>query len=1024
MKKSATQKRSTGTGRQLCRFLLVVLACCLTWSMSALAQEKTIRGRITTEGGTPVAGASVTVKGSSTGTMTDANGDFSISAAKGAVLVVSSVGYTARELIVGDDTQVNAMLLPTATDISEVVVVGYGTQKKRNLTGSVASVNLESQRDAPNTNIGQYLQGSVPGLNVGISTFAGGTPPISIRGQVTLSGTQNVLIILDGVQYTGSLSSINPDDIATIDVLKDQSSTAVYGAQAANGVILITSRKGRYNQSKPRISVSSSFTHQQPTIGNMRPMNRDELLNELRQGWYHLAYFGPDFTTPRPSFSLDSVADASWKDPATQTILTEDFDWFDAATNNGSIVENSLSISGGSERFNYLLSGALVDQKGFIINDKFKRKTLRANLETKALEWWKIGLISSISLVNQDGAEPNFGSINRMPAVVNPYNADGSLKPFPLNTLEPSPLATYLVDDFERHTYLFGNIYTEIDFPFIKGLNYRMNFGNNYRLDKLYRASEFDGGGQGRAFKETQNYYDYTFDNILTYNRTFGDHGITATLLYGAVERKYERSFAEGIGFTRLTLGYNNLALASQQRIQSSAYEEALNYQMGRLNYSFKDKYLLTATLRRDGFSGFAKNNKYGTFPVLALGWIISDEKWLEKFTVIDFLKLRAGFGATGNQTQRYASLSNVTTNAAYVFGDGAGTAFGQFVETLGNDDLKWERTQGINVGIDFTMLNNRLTGTFDYYKNQTRDLLYRVAIPQATGFNDINSNLGRIDNTGFEAQITYRIIENKNFRWSTTINFATNKNEIKTLTGVDGDGDGKEDDLVTSGLFIGKSIGTVYDYQLDGIYQIGDPLMPGFFEGSYRVVDQNKDNDITSVFDRVFLGRREPAYRWSLFNRFEYKGFTLTFFLNAVQGGKNGYLGANPLLYYREDNSIRINYLRSMDFWSPTNPDGRYPRIVRGQHSRVEPPRWDDRSFIRIQDVSLSYNLASSLLSKMKVQSVNLYVSGKNLHTFTDWDGWDPEALNTDNPPLPVGQVHNGRPVLRAFTIGLNIVY
>lgn len=1023
MKKTKKLKNNKSIVRlSISRILTMVLftACLLARPPLSFAQDQAIHGRVTSDGGDPVPGASVVIKGTNKGQTTKANGEFSIAAAKGAVLIISSIGYASQEITVGDNASINVQLSAATKDIGEVVVVGYGTQRKKDLTGAVASVNLETLREAPNTNIGQYLQGTVPGLNVGIATVAGGTPPISIRGRVTLNGNQNVLIILDGIQYTGSLAYINPDDIATIDVLKDASSTAVYGAQASNGVILITSRKGKINQ-KPRIAFSTSYTNQYPTIGNLKPYDREGYLNYLKEAFYDKAYLAPDYTTPNPAFKIEDVADNSIRD-GQGGLLPNNYDWFGDGTNTGTISESNLSISGGGDRVTYLLSGSLVDQKGFIINDKFKRKSIRANIETRPLSWWKVGLLSSAAFMNQDGAEPSFGSLQRMTPLIVPYDADGKLIPFPMNTLEPNPFTTYKVDDYDRTSYYFANIYTDIDFPFLKGLNYRMNFGNNYRLTKHFFSSIYDAGQTGRAYKEFQNYYDYTFDNILTYSKTFGSHDITATLLYGAVGRKSDSTFSEARGFPRLTLSYNNLSQGSIQLAQSGAWEENLAYQMARVNYKFRDKYLLTAILRRDGFSGFAKNNKYGTFPVLALGWILSEENFMKGITPLNYLKLRAGYGVTGNQTSRYTSIARVTTSAAYVYGDGGTTAFGQQVSSLGNDNLKWERTKGLNVGVDFAAFNNRLSGSLDYYRNNTYDLLYSVAIPGVTGFNNIYTNLGQIRNAGFEAALNYNVIDKKDFKWSATFNFSANNNKIVTLTGVDANGDGKEDDLVSSSLFVGKSIRAIYDYQLDGIYQLNDTRIPGFPVGAVRIVDQNKDNDITQQSDRVFLGRQEPAYRMSLFQTFSYKALTLSLFLNSVQGGKDGYLGNNNPSFFREDNSIRVNNLQGIDFWSPSNPNGKYPRNISGSRAKIEPNMYQDRSFVRLQDVSLSYNLASTLLKKFKAQSINLYVSGKNLYTWTNWEGWDPEA--NDNDGNPMGLIIGGRPVLRGFTVGLSIVY
>lgn len=382
---------------------------------------------------------------------------------------------------------------------------------------------------------------------------------------------------------------------------------------------------------------------------------------------------------------------------------------------------------------------------------------------------------------------------------------------------------------------------------------------------------------------------------------------------------------------------------------------------------------------------------------------------------MINFLKLRVGYGVIGNQTQRYQSLSRVTTNSSYVFGDGGTTAYGQQVATLENPNLRWEKTTGVNAGVDFTLLNNRLSGSLEYYNNNTTDLLYPVRIPAVTGFDTIMTNLGKINNIGFEAGLTYKIMNKKDFSWSATFNFWINSNKIKTLTGQDANGDGIEDDLIASGLFINKSIQTIFDYKADGIYQLTDTRLSGFQVGSYRVVDLDKNNDITAA-DRMFLGRREPAYRFSLYNTLNYKNLALSFFINSIQGGKDGYLANTMRLYYREDNSVRNNELNKVDFWSPRNPNGKYPRIISGSHSKVEPNLYESRSFVRLQDVSLSYQLPAKILGKIKAQAINIYVSGKNLITWTNWEGWDPETGQ--------GLLLDGRPALKAITFGIHVTY
>ena len=1016
MNKKLPSARST-----LLAFLCILMLQPLT--SGAQGNNSTIKGAVHDESNQPIPSVSVVIRNSqgnfSSGGQTDATGAFTIRVPAGGPyeVIFSSLGFERQilsgyHLKQGETVTLNVSLTASVNSLENVVVVGYGTQKKKDVTGSVASVNLEIMKNTPNTNLGQLLQGTVPGLNVGVSTSAGGTPPVSVRGQVTLNGNTSVLIILDGIQYSGSLSSINPDDIASIDVLKDASATAVYGAQAANGVILVTSRKGRAGQ-KPRIAYSGSYSSQKPTV-DLRPLNREEYLQRVTDAFWRQAYMGPDFTEPNPAFNVATRVDASMRD-ASGNLLPNDYDWWGNATRPGSIWENNLSISGGAENVSYLLSGSMVDQSNFIRNDLFKRKTLRANLEIKPLTFWKIGLVSSGSFVNQDGAEPTMSEIIRHAPLLAPFDAKGDLIPSPTNSVTFNPFRTFYVDDRDRNQYYFANIYSDLDIPFIKGLNYRLNFGNNLRNSQHYFASRYDGGFTGRAYKQNEEYYDYTLDNILTYSKRLGLHDFTLTGVYGAVERKFSSTFANGVGFSRLNLSWNNIQGASIQEVTTNAWSEALNYQMGRLNYKYDDKYLLTATLRRDGFSGFAENSKYAFFPSVGLGWVLSSESFMAKLSTVNLLKLRASYGSIGNHTGRYTSLARVETNSAYVFGDGAGTAFGQQVASLPNPNLKWERTQGLNLGIDFGLLNNRLSGTLEYYSNNTFDLLYNVTVPSITGFNGIQTNLGKIHNTGFEAAITYKVVDKKDFNWSVTYNIWTNNNKIVTLTGVDADGDGKEDDLVADGLFIGRSIGTIFNYQAGPVYQLNETPMPGFQTGSLRVVDQNKDNDITPA-DRVFLGSSQPAYRMSLFNTASYKGFTLSFILNSIQGGKNGYLANNIRLFFRDDNNIRDNDLNGVDYWSPRNPNGAHPRVVDGSQSKINPPVYKSRSFIRLQDISLSYNLRTSMLERIKAQSVSIFASAKNLATWTNWEGWDPETGQ--------GLTLGGRPVMRSMAVGLSITY
>lgn len=967
-----------------------------------------VTGKVTDgQTGEPIPGVTVRVNGTTDGTSTDANGRYSLTVSKAqAVLVFSALGYEPFERTVGTEKLINVILTPSNNNLDEVVVVGYGTQKRQFLTGSVARADLESFRNAPNSNFVQMLQGTVAGLNVGQVNVTGQTPSLQVRGQNTISGNTDVLIVLDGIQFNGSLQSINPDDIETIDILKDASSTAVYGAQAANGVILVTTKKGKAQ--KPRISFSSSYAMSEPRA-NLRPMKPDEYLEHVKLLYYQRAYLAPDYLMPDPNFDVVNFVDPSNRQSVG--VLNSAYDWWDESTQIGHIFDNRVSINGGSDNFNYLLSFNSTDQEGYIVNDLFKRKTGRINLESKVAPWWTIGVQSFGTFINKDGNEPSLAELTRASPFISPYKVDGELNQSPDGTIAINPYFNRFVDDVERDNFLFANLFTDIKFPFLKGLSYRINYGNNYRIFKRYRFSEYAQNQTGEGYKNHTFYNDYTFDNILTYKRDFKKHSVEATLLYGLMERQNQSTNATGRQFSRTTLGYDALEQGGIQLVSSDDWKDALNYQMARLNYIFNDKYFITGTVRRDGFSGFAANHKWGTFPSISAGWILSKESFL-KTPWLKFLKLRGGYGISGNQTPRYSSLARVSSSAVYVFGDGSGPAFGQQQTSMANADLQWEKAAGLNIGVDFEFLKgSRIAGNIDVYNNITRDLLYAVSIPYATGYPVIQSNVGKLRNRGIDLSVTGKVFTNRKFGWHSTVTLSSNSNRILSLLGQDKDGDGVEDDLTASGLFINRPLGAAYSYQTDGLYQIGDEIRAGYYPGTYRIVDQDGDNLITPANDRVILGSSEPAYRISWLNNFRYGNFNLSVFVNSIQGGRDGYLGFNSNPIQLNDNTVRWNYLSGMDYWQPNNPNAFNP--LSPVLPAITPAVYRDRSFVRLQDISLSYRFAPAMLKKLFLQNLSVFVSGKNLVTWTDWKGWDPETGQ--------GMVVDGRPVLKSVSVGIN---
>ena len=994
-------------------------AMAATESITAVEQVRQASGRVSDSQG-PLIGATVMEKGTNNGTVTDFDGRFALNVKQGAVLVISYVGYATQEVKAGTGLEIT--MAEDGNLMNEVVVVGYGTMRKADVTGAVSRANIEAFEKSPNTNLLQSLQGTVPGLNIGQSSAAGADPEISIRGNTTISGSQSVLVILDGIIYTGGISSINPADIESVDVLKDASSTAVYGAQAANGVLLITTKKGA--KGKAKISLSTSYSIQTPT-NKMEIMDRARMLsfdNECL--WQYSKTEASGYTQQDPNFKLSERMPDAWMTDDQGNIIPGDYDWWGDFTRNGHIWETKLNISGGSDAMSYLVSVGNTQQKNYLLNDDYKRNSIRVNLDIQPVKWLKAGIQAFGSFENRDGQETYLPFLIESSPLTKPYDENGDMIHYPAHDARENPYHGSLVDDYDRNNSFFANIYGEVQLP-LKGLTYRINFGNNYRIGEHNYASEFAENSNGQAYKHHSTYYDYTLDNIVNYNNQFGKHSVGATFVYGASRRKYSYTAADAKLFPRMTLGYNSLELASTQNTSSDAWIETLLYQMYRVNYSYDSRYMVTATLRRDGFSGFSANNKSAVFPSVALGWVVTNEEWF-KVPYLDYLKVRAGYGVSGNQTSRYSSLARVNSSIGYVFGDGVTSGvMRQELASMENADLKWEKTSGFNFGLDFALFNNRITGNIEYYTTKTKDLLYAVSIPSITGFNSIMSNVGEIKNKGFELTINSRNIVTKDFEWTSMFNLSTNSNKITKLAGLDTDGDGQEDDLTSSSLFIGESLSAIYDYTIDGIWQVGDNIPEGYHPGNYRIVDINEDGEINEK-DRSIIGKNDPTVRMGLLNTLKYKNFTLSFFLNAVVGGSKSFLGKNSFAELVNDNTLRHNRLTEQvdNFWTPSNPGGIY--ALYNANPAINPYRYENRSFLRLQDISLTYDLPKEWLKPVGIDGINVYVSCKNLLTISGWHGWDPEPNMTyqdiNGQNRITGSCYDNRPVMKSVTFGINV--
>ncbi|QGY45212.1 SusC/RagA family TonB-linked outer membrane protein [Maribellus comscasis] len=977
-------------------------------------QDNTISGTVSDTKGVPLPGVTVVVQGTTNGTVTDANGYYTIKAKTGDILGFSFIGMKSIEIPVNNQSEINAILEADVIGIDEVVAIGYGTQKKEDLTGSIASGDMDAVLAQPNLSVLEGLQGMVPGLNIGQSNQAGENPSLSIRGQSTLSGEQDPLIVLDGVIFRGNLIDVNPSDIKSISVLKDASARAIYGSQASNGVIQIVTTTGKGEAS---IKYSGRFSIQSPHNQLRAETNGEKFMQKI-------AY--SDIQQSRTAESGYLEANPDWTETTNfktsheirQYELGRTYDWYDGVTtDNPYTTSHNISVSNATEKNNYFSSIGYTKQDGHMLDEHYERINGRINLSSKLTNWLELDIQSFLTL--SDYGPQTYSPADRyLEPFATPTEEDGTLVQRPAgNAINPQIEAKADVEDkrFNLGANITGNVYLPIE-----GLKYQMRFGNNYLTTRKNFFDESGNSFTGLAYKRYDIEYTMSLDNIVSYNQTFNDiHQIDVTLLYGIEKREQEYTRAEGAGFANTVLGFDRLqaADASLQTIESGGWKESSLYNMGRISYKLMNKYLVNATIRRDGFSGFSEANKFGYFPSLALGWVISEEPFLNKSSDwLNWLKLRVSYGATGNRTiGRYDTLAQVSGESGYITSDGS-SIYTQWISALESPNLRWEKTTGINLGVDFRLFDSRLNGSLDYYNNNTTDLLYNVNIPGVSRFQVFPDNLGKIHNHGVELQITSVNIRKKDFSWTTDFNFSRNRDIIKELLGFDLDGDGKEDDLISEGLFINESLGTIYDYKINGIWQLDDDIPDGYEFGSYRVVDLNNDSKYDAD-DKTILGNEQPSYRFSINNIVNYKNWTLRLFINSVQGGNGWYLGEDTMygfLIFNQENHFNITFPTDIDYWTPENPNAKYQRPGINGSSGIAGTRYTSRSFIRLKDLSISYTLAPRRIEFVK--SMRFILSGRNLLTLTKWPGWDPETGE--------GLTRNGRPVMESYSLGIDVTF
>jgi TonB-linked SusC/RagA family outer membrane protein len=1019
--------------KQILLFLLIFSGLLVTNGFALPVPNKVfqqsqilVSGTVTDVNGFALPSVTVQEKGTNNGVLTDFDGNFTIEVGSTeSILEFNYVGMKLHSRVVGGNTSMNVQMEEDSQSLDEVIVVGYGTQKQSDLTGSVVRVSMDDKSSQANTTLFQALSGAAAGVNIQSAGMAGGEANLSIRGQTSLSASDSPLVVLDGIIYNGSIADINTNDVESIDILKDASAAAVYGSRSANGVILITTKMGKLG--KPVVSFNMYRGLQDMTNNPMKVMNAEQYAVRLVDYYYQQDLYQWYYTNPTSSEGKPARPDVSNREIVAERLRTQeerdnylagnDIDWVDEVTQLGTIENYSMSISQRTEKSNYFVSGSYTNEEGIVLNDNFKRLTVRANLESEITDWLTFGLNTSYSYRDYSGLESSLWFARRGSPLAN--NKIGSSDYDRFLTGEgymEYPLNNLYVDnsDIRNNLFLVGR--AKITVPWVEGLNYELNYSNTYsnrNNNTFYPVNTPEGGvNNALAIKNPFEERDWIVNNIVSYARTFGDHDLNATLLYSREGRKANSSTLTSEGIGNPVLGYNNMGLGTLFDLASTAWEENSISYMARAFYTFKERYLLTATVRKDGFSGFAADKKFATFPSLSLGWLISDEEFFGNNST--FLKLRASYGKNGNQgIGRYSSFSRMASQP-YVYG--STTAIGIYPDILGNANLGWETTTSFNVGIDYGFSNRRIYGSIDAYQAETTNVLVNRALPPASGYVDVWENIGSIDNKGVEVQLTSVNFEGE-FQWETNFVFSLNRNKITKLYG------GETDQDIGNSWFVGESISTIYDYEsAGGVYTEQDlysgNILDNWYPGQFKYVDQNGDGVIEPNADRTIIGYTDPNYRFSINNTLSYNNFTFSVFLNSIQGGNGYYMMDNASVTnvaWNADDVYRINASAVRPYWTPdngvNNATGVYNTPV--QHGGV----YESRSFVRLQDISLSYRFEPGLLEKLKIKSLQIHVSGKNLYTWTNWSGWDPETAVLD-------PISNNMPLMRNITTGLSLTF
>lgn len=995
-----------------------------------LAQSfRDVSGVIKDVAGEPVIGVNVTVRGDKPiGTVSDIDGRYHLRLPqKRVTLVFSFIGYqTLEKVLDAHATHLDVVLREDNELLDEVVVVGYGTMKKSDVTGSVSHIGSDVIQNRVATNVTDYLSGSIAGVNMTPSTDAAGGGSLLIRGKQSLKASTSPLIVLDGVIFYGNIADINPNDIESMDVLKDASSTAIYGAKGSAGVIMINTKRGKTD--KPIINLSAKVGVAQATFVPQMP-TPEQYIQRRMDYWKTQDYFKPSSSQmgagyyDNPDHLPAGVTqeqwtsyDASFSGDYVGTWLTrlgfdpleiENYktgkitDWMDLVLQDGFRQDYNASVSGKTNRTNYYFSLGYTDNDGIKVGDYFQAVRARINLDVEITKWLNVGLNAQFANKDLSGISADLTAAKAMSPYGNMWEADGTIKVRPANdNRTANPLLAYTVDNkMNKRQTLVASVYGKLNLPW--GFSWQTTFNARYGWQKdYYFDSDIKPGivSGGQAKRHEFSDYEWSVDNMLKWKRTFASvHNIDFTFVYTVEKYQSWSSTGYNEGFQpNGNLIYHAIQSGIVPEVSSDDQLQTGNGLLGRVNYSLMDRYLLTAALRRDGFSAFGQNDPFGLFPSAALAWRLSEEKFLKNVKWLDNLKLRLSWGQTGNRDiGRYAAFSRLTITNAIMDGVNYKAVY---PSSLANRDLKWETTTGRNVGLDFSFLNNRISGSVDAYWNKTTDLLMDRAMPEISGYGKIASNLGRIDNRGIEMTITTTNINVPNkVRWNTSFIYSTNKNEIKHLYGkmidvLDAEGNvvgQREDDDVQNGWYIGHGIDDIYDYKYIGIWQLGDELEANKYgkqPGDPRLEDVDH-NGVINDEDKQWLGSRTPKHRLSVtsdLNLWNCLDFSF------VLRGEFDWIDVDNLARNEDNRFFYSSNSEWTDYWTPWTPSTKYARLGADSNNPTV-NLYKKRNYLKMQNMSLAYTFPKAWLKKIEVDNLRVSFNLDNAFTISGWRRSDP---------------------------------